>query len=311
MEATPALVDKGEQFLVIDPQTRPGDKEIKPVLEENAALKDELMEVRAELTQEHETVAALRAELSKCKEQECGDLASEVESLKLQLKEQEKKNKRMWRLQCMQSREQEDIIACQQREIEHLKGASDQGESPSEAELSPLGSDSGGMTSHQEVPNQDGSVVVVLVSPCQVAQPVISPPSPSVLGEPTTPSPPRAVQLASPVTTPATPPSSGCPLPVPAICRPDSACKGKAAPFNTFSGVGKVDIVYHPGKDNSCADALSWNLLPFDGEVVDDKLQVAQVKTTEQPVEILSLMEFEPSFPSHSDFDKEQRKDPN
>ena len=119
----------------------------------------------------------------KCKEQECGELASEVQSLKLQLKEQEKKNKHMWRLQCTQSREQEDMIGHQQREIEHLKGASDRGESPPVMELSPLGSDSGRTTSHQEVPDQDGSVVTAPDSPRQVARPVISPPTSLVLGE--------------------------------------------------------------------------------------------------------------------------------
>ena len=72
------------------------------------------------------------------------------------------------------------------------------------------------------------------------------------------------------------------------------------------SGVGKVDIVYRPGKDNGGADALSRNPLTFDGEV-DDQLQVAQVRTTERLVDIPALMELEPSSPSHSDFDREQR----
>lgn len=76
------------------------------------------------------------------------------------------------------------------------------------------------------------------------------------------------------------------------------------------SGVGRVDIVYRPGKDNGGADALSRNPLPFDGEV-DDQLQVAQVRTTERLVEIPELMELEPSSPSRSDFDREQRQDPN
>ena len=57
------------------------------------------------------------------------------------------------------------------------------------------------------------------------------------------------------------------------------------------SGIGKVDIVYRPGKDNGCANALSCNSLPFDGTVINDELQVAQVKTTEQLGEIHSLME--------------------
>ena len=68
--------------------------------------------------------------------------------------------------------------------------------------------------------------------------------------------------------------------------------------------------MYRPGKDNGGADALSRNPIPFDGEV-DDQLQVAQVRTTEWLVEIPALMELEPSSPSHSGFDREQRQDPN
>ena len=79
---------------------------MKLVLEENAAVKDKLTGVQVELAQEQETVEALREELM-CKEQESGDLASEVENLKLQLRGQEK-SKHMWRLQCMQAQEQED-----------------------------------------------------------------------------------------------------------------------------------------------------------------------------------------------------------
>ena len=54
----------------------------------------------------------------------------------------------MWRLQCAQSREQEDTIACLQREIEHLKGSFARSESPHAFELDPLGPDTGGTTSH-------------------------------------------------------------------------------------------------------------------------------------------------------------------
>ena len=61
VEATLALVDEGEQFLVTNPQTRPRDDQMKPVLEENVSLRDELAEVRAELAQEQEAAEALRA----------------------------------------------------------------------------------------------------------------------------------------------------------------------------------------------------------------------------------------------------------
>ena len=227
IEATLALVDEGEQFLVTDHQTRPGDEELKSVSEENAALKDKLAGVQVELAQEQETVEALREELAKCKEQESGDLASEVESLKLQVREQEKKSKHMWRLQCMQAQEQEDLIARQQREIQHLKGASAHSESPPVVELDPLGADSGGMTSHQVAPDHDGPVATA---------PAISPPLPSFPGEALPSSPPQVVQPVSSVTTPATPPSSGRTLPVPATRVPGSIRKGKAPPFDTFTG---------------------------------------------------------------------------
>ena len=49
--------------------------------------------------------------------EESADLSGEVERLKLQLKEQDKKNRHMRRLQCAQSQEQEDTIARLQREI--------------------------------------------------------------------------------------------------------------------------------------------------------------------------------------------------
>ena len=141
---------------------------MKSVLE-NASLKDELSGVQAELAQEQETVEALRAELSKCKEESAG-LSGEVEQLKLQLKEHDKKSKHMWRLQCAQS--QANCV-------------------PAEGDRAPERSSA----QCKEVPDQDNSVVTA---------PVISPPSPSVFGEPTC-SPPWVVQLASSVTTPATP----------------------------------------------------------------------------------------------------------
>ena len=184
IEATLALVDEDKQFLVTDRQTRPRDEELKSVLEENSTLKDKLTGVQVELAQEQETVEALK-ELAKCKEQEGGDLATEVESLKLQLREQEKKSKHMWRLQCMQAQEQEDLIARQQREIQHLKGISGQSESPPVVELDPLGADSGRTTSHQAAPDLDGPVATT---------PAISPPLPLFPGEALPSSPPQVVQ---------------------------------------------------------------------------------------------------------------------
>ena len=62
-----------------------------------------LSETPAGLAQEQTTVANLQAEFAKCKEQEHGNLAAEVEGLKLQLEEQRKKDIQMWRLQCAQS----------------------------------------------------------------------------------------------------------------------------------------------------------------------------------------------------------------
>ena len=69
------------------------------------------------------------------------------------------------------------------------------------------------------------------------------------------------------------------------------------------SGVGKVDIVYRPGKDNGCVDALSRNPLPYDGIVIDDELQVARVRKTEELGESHSMMDLKQSSSSHGDFD--------
>ena len=76
------------------------------------------------------------------------------------------------------------------------------------------------------------------------------------------------------------------------------------------SGVGKVDIVYRPGKDNDRADALSQNPLPSDRQVVADELQVARVEATRRPAEIHSLLESDPFFACSSDFSTQQRNDP-
>ena len=103
MKVTLALIDEDAQFLVMPPQIRPGDEEREAVLEKNAALKDALSQARTGLDQEQETVANLQAELAKSKEREHGDIAAEVEGLKLQLEEQRNKNKQIWRLQCAQS----------------------------------------------------------------------------------------------------------------------------------------------------------------------------------------------------------------
>ena len=99
------------------------------------------------------------------------------------------------------------LIACQQREIQHLKGAAAQSESPPVVKLDPLGADSGGMTSHQAALDCDGPVATA---------PAICPPSPSFPGEALPSSPTQVVQPVSSVTTPATPPLSGHTLPVPA-----------------------------------------------------------------------------------------------
>ena len=87
-------------------------------------------------------MANLQAELATYKEQGHGDLAAEVKRLKLQLEKQKRKNKRMWRLQCAQSREQEDVFAQQQREIDRLKGTRNRDESPLVVQPIPLVPDS-------------------------------------------------------------------------------------------------------------------------------------------------------------------------
>ena len=68
--------------------------------------------------------------------------------------------------------------------------------------------------------------------------------------------------------------------------------------------------MYRPGKDNGCVDALSRNPLPYDGIVIDDELQVARVRKTEELGESHSMMDLKQSSSSHGDFDQEQRKDP-
>lgn len=81
-----------------------------------------------------------------------------------------------------------------------------------------------------EVPELQGPDFTPLATSHQVAHQAISLPSPSVSGVQSAILPPRVVQLASPAAT-LTIPSSGRTVPASAIMR-----KGKAPPFDTFSG---------------------------------------------------------------------------
>ena len=78
------------------------------------------------------------------------------------------------------------------------------------------------------------------------------------------------------------------------------------------SGIGKVSIVYRPGRENSKADALSRNPVKAerDGE---PEVQVAQVSMTvdDREMDISQLLEALPMESKLSDFQDKQRKDPN
>ena len=100
----------------------------------------------------------------------------------------------------MQTQEQEDLVARQQRKIQHLKGASAQSGSPPVVELDPLGPDSGGMTFHQAAPDRDDPFATA---------PAISPPLPPFPGEALPSSPPQVVQPVSSAWTTGSHPSNG------------------------------------------------------------------------------------------------------
>lgn len=74
------------------------------------------------------------------------------------------------------------------------------------------------------------------------------------------------------------------------------------------SGIGKIKIVYRPGRENAWADTLSRNQVPGDGgESVDLDVQVAQVSVHD--TEITQLLQAPPRTVLPNDFDREQRKD--
>ena len=76
------------------------------------------------------------------------------------------------------------------------------------------------------------------------------------------------------------------------------------------SGIGKVTIVYRPGRENGKADALSRNPVAAEGGS-EPEIQVAQVSTSRDGghTEISQLLEALPLETDSRDFGEEQRKD--
>ena len=81
--------------------------------------------------------------------------------------------------------------------------------------------------------------------------------------------------------------------------------------FKVFSsGIGKVTIMYRPGRENGKADTLSRNPVTIQGKN-ESEIQVSQVCTSQSSscyVDISQLLEA-PPLETDSDFSEEQRKD--
>ena len=120
VEVKLSLLDEGDVFLDTSPVTRANDAtSLQELSQENEILKENLSSVTGLLTAEKELTETLRADLSRL--DEASDVREEVARLKQQLEQEKLKNKRMWQMSCQQSREQEDVIAFQKREIDRLK----------------------------------------------------------------------------------------------------------------------------------------------------------------------------------------------
>ena len=123
-----ALMDESGVFLETQPLThsqKESESEIEAALAEanrqNSELSDQLADAVQKLDEEKAETARLTEELARVPTASTGGTAADVEKLKEELRAAKERYKRMWRMTCEQSREQEELLATQQEEINRLK----------------------------------------------------------------------------------------------------------------------------------------------------------------------------------------------
>ena len=88
---------------------------------QNSELADKLADTAQALEEEKAEKARLAYELTRVPTETAITLERENEALKEELRVARERHKRMWQMTCEQSREQEELLAAQQKEIDRLK----------------------------------------------------------------------------------------------------------------------------------------------------------------------------------------------